>query len=146
MQYTAIFFNAVKIENFIANKFDIFNIFAQNIYMYCGYMLEPPHQGGCNEYPQSMFLSQNDKNMYTTVHPSFTLRCFPDDFMKFLSINGEQMSLVKIMCLLEVCLGLLWLRTLWPVQLQINQYKKDIPFNFGNTLLKNVQEKLLLHI
>ena len=28
-------------------------IFAQNID--CGYTLEPPHQGGSNEYPQSMF-------------------------------------------------------------------------------------------
>ena len=33
--------------------FDIFLIFAQNID--CGYMLEPPHWGGSNEYPQSMF-------------------------------------------------------------------------------------------
>ena len=28
-------------------------IFAQNID--CGYSLEPPHRGGSNEYPQSMF-------------------------------------------------------------------------------------------
>ena len=27
-------------------KNDIFNVFAQNIH--CGYMLEPPHQGGLN--------------------------------------------------------------------------------------------------
>ena len=32
--------------------FDIFLIFAQNID--CGYMLEPPHRGCSNEYPQSM--------------------------------------------------------------------------------------------
>ena len=25
----------------------------------CGYSLEPPHRGGSNEYPQSMFLSRN---------------------------------------------------------------------------------------
>ena len=31
----------------------IFLISAQNID--CGYSLEPPHQGGSNEYPQSMF-------------------------------------------------------------------------------------------
>ena len=24
----------------------------------CGYSLEPPHRGGSNEYPQSMFLSE----------------------------------------------------------------------------------------
>ena len=33
--------------------FDIFLIFAQN--RDCGYTLEPPHRGGSNEYPQSMF-------------------------------------------------------------------------------------------
>ena len=31
----------------------IFLISAQN--MDCGYSLEPPHRGGSNEYPQSMF-------------------------------------------------------------------------------------------
>ena len=36
---------------------DILNIFAQNID--CGYTLEPPRQGGSNEYPQSMFWSKN---------------------------------------------------------------------------------------
>ena len=25
------------------------------IYIDCGYLLEPPHQGGSNKYPQSMF-------------------------------------------------------------------------------------------
>ena len=34
-----------------------FHISAQNID--CGCMLEPPHRGGSNEYPQSMFLSRN---------------------------------------------------------------------------------------
>ena len=37
----------------------IFLISAQNID--CGYSLEPPRQGGSNEYPQSMFLSRNIK-------------------------------------------------------------------------------------
>ena len=37
----------------------IFLISAQNID--CGYSLEPPHRGGSNEYPQSMFLSGNVK-------------------------------------------------------------------------------------
>ena len=52
MQYTEIF-SVVKNENFVRKKPRYFLIFAQNID--CGYMLEPPRQGGCNEYPQSMF-------------------------------------------------------------------------------------------
>ena len=36
-------------------------ISAQNID--CGYSLEPPRRGGSNEYPQSMFLSRNLKNI-----------------------------------------------------------------------------------
>ena len=39
---------------------DIFHISAQNIV--CEYSLEPPRWGGSNEYPQSMFLSRNNKN------------------------------------------------------------------------------------
>ena len=38
------------------------------------YLLEPPHRGGSNEYPQSLFLSRNIKKMYTPVHPSFTIQ------------------------------------------------------------------------
>ena len=38
---------------------DIFHISAQN--KDCGYSLEPPRRGGSNEYPQSMFLSENEK-------------------------------------------------------------------------------------
>ena len=48
------FFSAVKIENLIEKKNVIFDIVAQNIYNNCGYTLEPPWQGGSNEYPQSM--------------------------------------------------------------------------------------------
>ena len=29
----------------------------------CGMSLEPPHRGGSNEYPQSMFLNRNMKNI-----------------------------------------------------------------------------------
>ena len=39
----------------------IFHISAQNID--CGYSLEPPCQGGSNEYQQSMFLSRHKKNI-----------------------------------------------------------------------------------
>ena len=69
MQYTEIF-SAVKIENFI-RKILIFFIFAQNID--CGYTLEPPHRGGSNGYPQSMFWSKNKKNRYTPANPSFAI-------------------------------------------------------------------------
>ena len=63
MQYMKIF-SPIKIENFIRKKKkDIFLIFAQNID--CGYTLEPLRRGGSNEYPKSMFLSKNKKNMYT---------------------------------------------------------------------------------
>ena len=39
----------------------IFLISAQNID--CGYSLEPPRRGGCNEYPQSMFCAEIRKNI-----------------------------------------------------------------------------------
>ena len=42
---------------------DVFLIFAQNID--CGYTLEPPHCGGSNEYPQSMFWRKNKKKVYS---------------------------------------------------------------------------------
>ena len=65
------YFLALKIENFQLKNFDIFLIFAQNID--CGYTLEPPHRGGSNEYPQSMFWSKNKKNRYTPAYPSFSI-------------------------------------------------------------------------
>ena len=56
--------------------FYIFLIFAHSID--CGYALElePPHRGGSNEYPQSLFWSKNKKNkknMYTPACPSFSI-------------------------------------------------------------------------
>ena len=48
---------------------DIVHISAQNIN--CGFSLEPPHQGGSNEYPQSMLLSRNKKNNVYTCKPQF---------------------------------------------------------------------------
>ena len=71
MQYKEIFL-ALKIENFQLKNFDIFLIFAQNID--CGYTLEPPCQGGSNEYPQYMFWSKNKKNSYTPANPSFAIQ------------------------------------------------------------------------
>ena len=49
-----------KTENFQIKNSDSFLISAQNID--CRYSLEPPLQGGSNEYPQSMFLSRNNNN------------------------------------------------------------------------------------
>ena len=48
---------------------DIFHISAKNID--CGYSLEPPRSGGSNEYPQSMFLSRNNKNNVYPCKPQF---------------------------------------------------------------------------
>ena len=45
------------------------HISAQNIG--CGYSLEPPRQGGSNEYPQSMFLSRNKKINGYLCKPQF---------------------------------------------------------------------------
>ena len=66
MQYTENFFKS-KNRKFYCKKFDVFNIFAQNIDY--GYTLEPPRRGGSNEYPQSMFWIQNNENRNTPVNP-----------------------------------------------------------------------------
>ena len=48
---------------------DSFHISAQNIDYMCS--LEPPRWGGSKEYPQSMFLSKNQKNNVYTCKPQF---------------------------------------------------------------------------
>ena len=58
-----------KTENFQIRNSVIFRISAQNID--CRYSLEPPHRGGSNEYPQSMFLSRNKKNNAYPCKPLF---------------------------------------------------------------------------
>ena len=50
---------------------DTSHISAQNIEF--GYSLEPPQQGGSNEYPQFMFSSRNKKN---NVYPCKPLFCY----------------------------------------------------------------------
>ena len=60
-----------KNENFQIKNFDIFLISAQNID--CGYLLELPHWGSSNEYPQSMFWVEIRKIICTPVNPSFTI-------------------------------------------------------------------------
>ena len=62
---------------------DSFHISAQNID--CGYSLEPPRQGGSNEYPQSMSLSRNKKN---NIYP-----CKPQFYYIIVGFKG-----VKIIC------------------------------------------------
>ena len=56
---------------FSNKKSDIFHISAQNID--CGYSLEPSRRGGSYEYPQSMFLAEIRKIIFTPVNPSFTI-------------------------------------------------------------------------
>ena len=58
-----------KNGNFWIKNSDSFHISARNID--CGYPLEPPHRGGSNEYPQSMFLSRNNKNNVYPCKPQF---------------------------------------------------------------------------
>ena len=60
-----------KNDNFQIKNSDIFQISDQNIDY--GYSLEPPHRGGSNEYPQSMFWAEIKKLMYTPVNPSLTI-------------------------------------------------------------------------
>ena len=64
MQYTEIFIVVKMKKNSAEKNFDIFLIFAQNI---------DCRRGGSNEYPQSMFWSQNKKNRYTPAYPSFAI-------------------------------------------------------------------------
>ena len=61
-------FKYMYIENFTNKKWQFFQIKNSDIFHFsaknidCGYSLEPPRRGGSNEYPQSMFLSRNNKN------------------------------------------------------------------------------------
>ena len=66
------FHHQTKSENFQIKILIFFQISAQNID--CGYSLEPPHRGGSNEYPQSMFLRRKEKNNLYPCKPSFTLQ------------------------------------------------------------------------
>ena len=74
-----------------------FHISAQNID--CGYLSEPLQWGGSNEYPQSMFLSRNQKISVYPCKPQFyyikvefkrgqiCMACFCDEIGPFLSID-----------------------------------------------------------
>ena len=67
--YRDFFFSAVKTEKFQLINFDIFNNLAQN--NDCAYRLEPSHQCGSNEYPQSIFWIKNKNNRNTPANSSF---------------------------------------------------------------------------
>ena len=58
-----------KSWKFSDKNYNSFHISAQNTD--CGYSLEPPRRGGSNEYPQSMFLSRNNKNKVYPCKPQF---------------------------------------------------------------------------
>ena len=58
-----------KNENFQIKNLKFFYFSAQNID--CGYLLELPQWGSSNEYPQSMFLSRNKKNILYPYKPQF---------------------------------------------------------------------------
>ena len=67
------------IENFTTKNWkfsdknsDIFPISAQNIDY--GYLLELPHWGSSNKYPQSVFMSRNKKNNVYPCKPQFYLK------------------------------------------------------------------------
>ena len=68
-KYRDLFFKSKNFKFFFLEKNDIFNNFAQNID--CGYTLEPPRQGGSNEYPQSMFWNKNKKKLVYPCKPQF---------------------------------------------------------------------------
>ena len=59
-----------KTEIFQIKNSDIFHISAQNID--CGYSLEPPRQGGSNEYKQ--YLAEIRKIMYTPVNQFYYIK------------------------------------------------------------------------
>ena len=59
-----------KNENFQMKNSGNIHISALNID--CGHLLEPLRRGGSNEYPQSMFLSRNQKtNVYRCKYKSW---------------------------------------------------------------------------
>ena len=64
-----------KTENFHMKNSGSLYISAQNID--CGYLLEPPWQGGSNEYPQSIFFFFLSRNKKINVYP-----CKPQFYRK----------------------------------------------------------------
>ena len=69
IQYTSIFYRCEN-DNFPVKNHNIFLFFFLQTSIKV--ILETPHRGVSNEYPQSMFYSKNKKNVYP-VHPRFTI-------------------------------------------------------------------------
>ena len=77
-----------------------FYISAQNID--CEHLLEPPQWGGSNEYPQSMYLSINNKNNVNPCKPKFyyikmgfkgvkiIYACFRDEWNGWIAIENNR--------------------------------------------------------
>ena len=65
-------FHHQKLKKLNKNS-DIFHISAQNTD--CGYSLEPSNRASSNEYPQSMYLSRNKKNIvYPCKHKFYYIK------------------------------------------------------------------------
>ena len=57
--------NHLSNKDFLARKLIFLLFLEENIC--CGYSLEAPHRGASNEYPQQMFSSINNKNIYLII-------------------------------------------------------------------------------
>ena len=65
-------FDPLNPHFYIVKLYTLFFLFLlKNIYMYCGYSLEPPRQDNSNKYPQSMFLSRNKKKISEYLSENF---------------------------------------------------------------------------
>ena len=85
-----------KNESFQTKILIFFRIFDQNID--CGYSFEPPRRGGSNEYPQSLFLSRNEKKNVYPYKSQFCyikvgfkgtkIICFRDGYLHFIHASN----------------------------------------------------------
>ena len=109
------------IENFTSKnwKFSdkrnyyIFQIYAQNID--CGYSLEPPRQGGSNQYPQSMFLNRNKKNnLYPCKSQFYYMKVgFKGMITQYIHFSCVHNTLVLTVKLQRLHRWLVYLRVSW---------------------------------
>ena len=65
---------------------DSFHISAQNRDL--GYLLQPPRQGGSNEYPQSMFLAEIRKLIYTPHYENTPIQMYRKFYLQKHKIFG----------------------------------------------------------
>ena len=71
MQYTSIIYSCEN-DNFQVKIIIFFSSFFFKHFL--RYILETPHRGVSNEYPQSMFYSKNKKNVYPCVPQVYYVR------------------------------------------------------------------------